>query len=239
MLASVLAFAAFAALITIIPGLDTMLVVRAAALGGWRSGLAAGLGIGTGVLCWATASGLGITALLTASRVGYDVLRWLGAGYLCYLGVRALLRKPVELAAVSFAPSRGSVGGARLARRHLGRSGRSAIASQNPAPPALPRGAFRTGLATNLLNPKIGVFYLSVLPQFIPHGVHPLLASVLLGLLHDVEGMIWFALLVLVVGRAAALLARPTVRRRLDQIAGLVFIGFGVRLAIEGVRRGP
>jgi threonine/homoserine/homoserine lactone efflux protein len=206
MLASVLAFAAFAALITIIPGLDTMLVVRAAALGGWRSGLAAGLGIGTGVLCWATASGLGITALLTASRVGYDVLRWLGAGYLCYLGVRALLRKPVELAAVSFAPS---------------------------------RGAFRTGLATNLLNPKIGVFYLSVLPQFIPHGVHPLLASVLLGLLHDVEGMIWFALLVLVVGRAAALLARPTVRRRLDQIAGLVFIGFGVRLAIEGVRRGP
>jgi threonine/homoserine/homoserine lactone efflux protein len=197
---SLLAFAAFAALITIIPGLDTMLVLRTAAAGGARAGLAAGLGIGLGCLCWAVASGLGITALLTASHAAYEVLRWAGAAYLCYLGIQALRRKPA------------------------------------PTPEVKP-AAFRTGLVTNLLNPKIGVFYLSVLPQFIPEGVAPLPASIVLALVHDLEGMLWFALLVLVVGRAAALLARARVRQRLDQVAGLVFIGFGVRLAIEGSRK--
>jgi threonine/homoserine/homoserine lactone efflux protein len=197
---ALLAFAAFAALITIIPGLDTMLVVRTAAVNGAGAGLAAGLGIGLGCLCWAVASGLGITALLTASHAAYEVLRWAGAGYLCYLGIQALRRRP-------------------------------------PASvPDVKPGAFRTGLVTNLLNPKIGVFYVSVLPQFIPDGVAPLPASVAMALVHDLEGMLWFALLVLVVGRAAALLARASVRRRLDQVAGLVFIGFGVRLAIEGAR---
>jgi threonine/homoserine/homoserine lactone efflux protein len=80
------------------------------------------------------------------------------------------------------------------------------------------------------------VCYLSVLPQFLPEGVAPLPASIPLALVHDLEGMIWFALLVLVVGRSAALLARPRARRLLDQLAGLVFIGFGIRLAIEGGR---
>jgi len=208
MLHALLAFAVFAAIVTVIPGLDTMLVVRTAAISGRRPAFAAAAGIMSGCLCWALASALGITALLTASRVGYDVLRWAGAGYLCYLGVRALWRH----------------------RRP------STVEDAGPAPVGAV-SAYRVGLTTNLLNPKVGAFYLSALPQFLPHGVAPLLASTALAMVHNVEGMVWFAWLVFLVGRAARVLSRPAVRRRLDQFAGLVFIGFGVRLAVEGVHR--
>ena len=209
MLHALLAFAVFAAIVTVIPGLDTMLVVRTAAISGRRPASAAAAGIMSGCLCWALASALGITALLTASRVGYDVLRWAGAGYLCYLGVRALWRH----------------------RRP------STVEGDAGPQPVGRASAFRVGLTTNLLNPKVGAFYLSALPQFLPHGVAPLLASTALAMVHNVEGMVWFAGLVFLVGRAARVLSRPAVRRRLDQFAGLVFIGFGVRLAVEGVHR--
>jgi threonine/homoserine/homoserine lactone efflux protein len=84
---------------------------------------------------------------------------------------------------------------------------------------------------TNLLNPKIGVFYLAVLPQFLPRGAAPLVASTAMALIHDIEGMAWFTVLILLVARAARWFTRPAVKRRLDQLTGLVFIGFGVRLA--------
>jgi len=153
----------------------------------------------SGCLCWALAGALGITALLTASRIGYDVLRWAGAAYLVVLGIRLLLRRESTVD--------GPVG----------------------------TGSFRTGLATNLLNPKIGVFYVAVLPQFLPHGVSPLLASTAMALIHDAEGMLWFTALILLVGRGARILTRPAVGRRLDQLTGLVFVGFGVRLAASRI----
>jgi threonine/homoserine/homoserine lactone efflux protein len=101
--------------------------------------------------------------------------------------------------------------------------------------PELPRrsawASFRVGLLTNLLNPKIGVFYLAALPQFLPSGVNPLGASVLLGLVHDVEGLIWFSVLTLIVRRAAGWFQRPVVRRRLELVTGVAFVAVGVRLA--------
>jgi threonine/homoserine/homoserine lactone efflux protein len=196
---SLLAFAAFAAVVTITPGLDTMLVVRTAVARGRRSAFAAGSGVCLGVLCWAVAGALGITALLTASRIGYDVLRWVGAAYLVGLGVRLLWR-----------------------------SRRSSTVDGSPPPRS---GPFTTGLANNLLNPKVGVFYLAVLPQFLPHGVPPLLASTTMALVHAAEGMLWFSLIIFLVTRSAQLLSRPDIKRRLDQVTGLVFVGFGVRLA--------
>jgi len=193
---ALLAFAAFAAVVTITPGLDSMLVVRTAVVRGRRQAFAAAAGINLGCLCWAVASALGITALLTASRIGYDVLRWAGAVYLVVLGVRVL---------------------------HM---------RQSTVDSPMRTGSFRAGLVTNLLNPKIGVFYLAVLPQFLPRGVPPLLASTAMAMVHNVEGMAWFTLLIVLVSRSARLLTRPTVKRRLDQLTGVVFIGFGVRLAV-------
>jgi threonine/homoserine/homoserine lactone efflux protein len=113
----------------------------------------------------------------------------------------------------------------------------------NPSTPATPRGpggedrlsagrAFRTGLTTNLLNPKIGVFYLSVMPAFLPAGLDPLAGALALGAIHVAEGIVWLGLIVLVVNRARAWLTRPRVTRWLERVCGVAFIGFGVRLAL-------
>lgn len=210
MLHSLLAFALVAAVVTVTPGVDSLLVLRTAAVSGRKAALAAGLGINLGCFVWAVAGGLGITAVLAASRLAYDVLRWAGAAYLCWLGVRALW---------THRRARGQAEDAPLGARQR------------------PVAALRTGLVTNLLNPKAGVFYLSILPQFLPEGVHPLLASVLMALIHNVEGLAWFTVLVVVVRGARGVLNRPAVRRRLDQVVGVVFIGLGVRLAAEGATR--
>ncbi|WP_344127442.1 LysE family translocator [Luedemannella flava] len=209
MIEPMLAFALVAAVVTVTPGLDTVLVLRTAAVSGRRAALAAGAGINMGCFVWAVASGLSITAVLTASRLAYDGLRWAGAAYLCWLGFRALWTS-----------------------RRAG-----TVAEVGPVPAQRAVVAFRTGLATNLLNPKVGVFYLSILPQFLPENASPVLASVTMALIHNLEGLAWFALLVLVVRGAGGLINRPTVRRRLDQIVGVCFIGFGLRLAAEGARR--
>lgn len=203
------AFAVVAAVVTVTPGLDTVLVLRTAAVSGRRAALAAGAGINLGCFLWAAASALGITALLAASQLAYDTLRWAGAGYLCWLGARTLWR----------------------ARRRGG----TVEAPPVPAPRSA-LASFRTGLVTNLLNPKVGFFYLSILPQFLPRHVDPLLATTTMALIHDAEGMAWFLLLVLVARGVAGLLNRPTVRRRFDQLTGVVFIAFGLRLAVQGSR---
>src|SRR3712207_3888138 len=138
---AVLGFGLVALLLTITPGLDTALVLRAAITRGRRDAVATALGVVVGVLAWGAAAAVGVSALLTASTVAYDVLRLVGAGYLVWLGggiLGRLVRPPAE-----------------------------AVAGSAPSPGGAWRSA-RTGLLTNLLNPKVGAFYLSVLPQFLP-----------------------------------------------------------------------
>ena len=213
LLSAVASFAVVAGLLTLIPGLDTALVLRSAATEGRANASATALGISSGALLWGAAAAGGATALLTASETAYTALRLAGALYLLWMGFGMLrsLRRPVSTLAVTGSPS------------------------EQRTPLAV---SYRRGLTTNLLNPKIGVFYMAMLPQFIPAGTPHLPMGVLLALVHDVEGLAWFALLILGVERLGALLRRMRVRRRtvqrsLDAVTGSVLIGFGVELALS------
>ncbi|TDD94365.1 LysE family translocator [Actinomadura rubrisoli] len=205
MLTACLAFAAVAALVTVTPGLDTMLVLRTTVTSGRRTGILAAAGVASGCLAWAVASAAGLTALLAASRLAFDALRVAGACYLLWLGGQALWK----------------------ARRRAFGDG------EVPDPSVSGSAALRTGFVTNLLNPKIGVFYMSLLPQFVPHGAPMFGTSMVFAVIHAAEGLLWFALVVAAAGAARRALARPAVRRRLQQVTGLAFIVFGLRLATE------
>ncbi|ALL12281.1 LysE family translocator [Caulobacter henricii] len=203
-LQALLAFGFAALLLTITPGLDTALVLRTAASEGPRRALAAALGIGIGCLVWGVAAACGAGALLTASALAYTALKWAGAAYLVWIGSQMLIRPRS-----SFEPG------------VLTSAGGSAFA------------ALRRGLLTNLLNPKVGVFYISFLPQFVPAGADPASFGALLAGLHVILGLIWAGLLIAATVPLAGLLREASVIRGLDRITGSVFIAFGLRLALE------
>ncbi|QVQ28813.1 LysE family translocator [Achromobacter deleyi] len=210
--AALLAFTLAAAILTITPGLDNALVLRTAAVEGGRRALMAGLGISAGCLLWGTIAALGLGSLLAVSTFAYDALRICAAIYLFYLGVKLLWRT---------LPGRKTAAGA---------AGILAAADQ---PGTTGTGWFLRGCLTNALNPKVGVFYITFLPQFIPAGTDVLRFSLLLATVHAIVGMLWFALLVAATRPLARWLSRPAVTRGLDQVTGAVFIAFGLRLALE------
>lgn len=203
-LQALLAFSFAAFLLTITPGLDTALVLRTAATEGPRRAFAAALGIGIGCLVWGVAAAFGAGALLTASELAYTALKWTGAAYLVWIGGKMLM-KPRD----SFEPG------------VIAPTGGGAMAS------------LRRGLLTNLLNPKVGVFYISFLPQFVPAGANPATFGVVLAGLHVVMGLVWAGLLIAATTPLAGLLREASVIRWLDRITGGVFIAFGLRLALE------
>jgi threonine/homoserine/homoserine lactone efflux protein len=201
---AVLGFAVVALALTLTPGLDTALVLRAALTRSGREAAATAAGIVAGLFVWGAAAAVGVSALLTASPVAYDVLRFAGAAYLVGFGLRLLVRAVRGPAAVDAA----------------GLADRS------------PWRAARQGLATNLLNPKVGVFYVALLPQFLPSGSDPLLVGLLLAGVHGLISGVWFALLI---GLASALgrrLRRPGTVRAIDGVTGTTLVGFGVTLAL-------
>jgi threonine/homoserine/homoserine lactone efflux protein len=202
-LASLLAFAAAASLLTVAPGLDTALVLRTAAVEGPRRALLAGLGICLGCLGWGFVVAFGLGALLAASATAYAALRWIGAAYLAWLGIRLLLSRRDSFA--DGAAATGGDGG---------------------------RGWLRRGFLTNMLNPKVGIFYVSFLPQFIPPGSAVAATTLLLALIHALLGLAWFALLVAAVRPLSHGLRRPSVIRTLDRLTGGVFLLFAARLAL-------
>jgi threonine/homoserine/homoserine lactone efflux protein len=202
---ALIAFALAAGLLTLTPGLDTALVLRTAAVEGPKRAAFAGLGVVAGCLAWGGAVALGLGALIAASRLAFDLLRWAGAAYLVWLGIGLLLR-PRDRFDVAAA-------GAAAAGDDL--------------------AWMRRGLFTNLLNPKVGVFYVSFLPQFLPAGVAPAPFIFLLAALHAAMGLAWFAVLIAATRPLAGVLRRAAVVRWLDRITGGVFLGFGLRLALQ------
>lgn len=203
-------FALVAALLTILPGPDSALVLRSALVQGRRAAIATAAGINTGSLVWGAAAGVGAAALVTASELGFTALKIAGAIYLAYLGIRMLIAS---------------------VRQNPGAPAVDALAV--PAPRARVGAAFARGALTNLLNPKVGAFYVALIPQFLPVGVNPLAMGLALALVHVAESVIWFAVLILAAQSARAWLSSPRVSRWIDRVTGVFLLGFAAFLAVE------
>jgi threonine/homoserine/homoserine lactone efflux protein len=204
---AVLSFAVLGALLTVTPGLDTALVLRSAITMGRGPAFATALGINAGALIWGAAAAVGVSALLTASASGYLILRVLGAAYMLHLGVRMII---------------GAVW------RRGDATAEEAVRKESNV-----LNTFGRGLLTNLLNPKVGAFYVAVLPQFIPAGTAPLGVGLLLALVHDVEGLAWFAVIITCAQAFRGFLARRKVQRAVDGGTGAALVGFGVKLGLS------
>ncbi|WP_043635460.1 LysE family translocator [Nonomuraea candida] len=206
MTSELVAFAVASLLVSMAPGPTTVVILRQSIRSGRAAGAVTVLGNETGWLLWCLAAALGLSALLLASQLAFDVMRIAGAVVLVWIGARTLWQ----------------------ARSTAGPSG------EVPAVPggASLWGCYRMGLLTNLANPKAGVFALSFLPQFVPDGAPPLPTLLLLALGSAVIDLVWYLGIVRLVWAARRLLARAAVRRWLEYVSGTVLIGLAVRLAL-------
>ena len=206
MTAALLAFTAASVLIVLLPGPDSLVVVRGLLRGGRRRSAQTAVGVLTGLVVWVVVAALGLSAVVRASHAGYTALRVAGAVYLVWLGIQSLRARMVDRDAVSQPV---------LRRRALLGSG------------------FGAGLATDLLNPKVGVFFVSFMPGFVPAGHGVAAMSLLLGAIFIVETAIYFAVLIRLASRVTSWMGNARIRRRLERVTGVVLIGFGLRLATE------
>ena len=200
---SILAFIGIAVLLTILPGADMALVAKVTLLDGKRAAFFTSLGICTGLPVHATASALGLSLILATSAEAFTVVKFAGAAYLTYLGIRTIrdsLRPLLEPAVAA---------------------GRTRSV----------RAAFAQGWLSNILNPKVALFYLTFLPQFISPGDNVLAKSLLLAGIHAVLGLIWLPLYAYAIDRLGAVIRG--IRRWLERLSGAALIGLGVRLAFE------
>ncbi len=212
-----LAFLVVAGLLTITPGADMALVMRHALGGGRRQAFFASLGICLGCLIWGTASALGVSVVLAQSALAFAVLKYAGGAYLVYLGGRALAS---------------AIRGESTTKVTKGTK------KQYPSRPSSLRGyrpewtCFAQGLLTNLLNPKVAVFYLTFLPQFVAPERPVLPQSVFLATTHVLMGLVWLTLYARFIDRMAAVLLTDRVKRRIEAATGAVLMALGIRLAL-------
>jgi threonine/homoserine/homoserine lactone efflux protein len=202
MLVALASFTVAATLIVLLPGPDTLVVVRSIMRGGRRKGITTALGNLCGLTVWVCAAALGLAAVLRASEVGYDILRIVGATYLLWLGVQAWRNR------------------GRIEDAPRGRGG------------VLGTGFF-AGLLTNLLNPKVGVFFVTFLPGFVPRGDSVGLTSLLFGAIFVALTAIYWVVLLGLAGTVTAWMSAPRIRRRLDTITAAILVGFGAKLVTE------
>lgn len=197
-------------LLNITPGPDSILIMARTAGQGWRAGSVAALGIAMGCLVHVLAAALGLSALLNTSAMAFEIIKYLGAAYLIYVGVSMVFSRA-----------------------------RPADASQgNTVAPALSyRKIFMQGLLTNVLNPKVALFFLAFVPQFISaQADNKPLAFIVLGLIFNVNAMLWSLFLV-----SFTALARQKIGQKvsnsslgvwLNRSIGAMFVAFGVKLAL-------
>lgn len=200
-----LAFVLAASILSLTPGVDTAMVLRSATVDGRRPAILAAIGIALGCVMWGAAVALGLGTLLRASYLAYTMVKIAGAAYLIWLGGKLLLKPRAVLRTEDQPPA---PGGSR---------------------------AFWRGFLTNLLNPKVGVFYVTFLPQFVPAGAPVAGYIFFLACIHVAITLAWFAALITATAPLGRFLRQPEAVRALDRITGLVFIAFGLKLATSRV----
>jgi threonine/homoserine/homoserine lactone efflux protein len=201
---ALLPFIGVAIAVVVIPGPDMSLVARNVFRHGRAAGYATSLGICTGILVWAVAAALGIATILATSSVAFTILKFAGAVYLIYLGI-STLRSRDDVA--------------------------SDGASASPTLPA--RQAWLQGLVSSLLNPKLGVFFLTLLPQFIAPGEPAALRALQLALVFDSIGLAWLLLYSAMLAAIGDALGRSGPRRFIRCVSGTVLVALGIRVALE------
>ena len=202
------AFLAIAVVVIVTPGPDTALTVRNALFGGRRAGIFTAVGVACGQATWAVATSAGLAALLRAFEPAFVALKLAGSAYLIWLGAQALF---------AFVRAGGAHG---RGRRPAGGSLRAAL-------------ALRQGLLSNLGNPKMAVFFTSLLPQFVAAGRASFLGLLLLGIVFCALTLGWLSGYAVAVAKAGDVFLRPRIRRLLDAVTGVVLVALGVRLAAE------
>ena len=205
MIAELAAFLGVCALVIVTPGQDTALTIRNTLTGGRRSGIYTALGVSSGQAFWTLATSIGLAALLVASEPVFEALKIVGALYLVYLGAHAVWS--------AIRPRRAGLATTRVAAAQL-----------------TPPRAYRQGLLSNVGNPKMAVFFTSLLPQFTNGSFVP---SFALGLVFCALTLAWLSGYAVAVSKVGATLQRPVVRRILDAVTGTVLVAFGLRLAAE------
>jgi RhtB (resistance to homoserine/threonine) family protein len=205
--AHLLVFIGVAAIVIVVPGPDTAVVTKNVLVHGRRAALGTSLGVSAGLSVWTLAAAVGVASVVRASAVAFTVLKLVGALYLVWLGLQAL--------------------------RAAGRAGSGADhpTAHKQALGAI--GGFRQGLLSDLANPKIGIFFTSLLPQFVDPRHSVLLPFLALGAVFVLMTVIWLSAYCLIAARAAETLQRPRVKAAMDRVTGLVLIALGLRLALE------
>ena len=207
-LTEVLAFLGVCALVICTPGPDTALTIRNSIIGGRRGGLLTAAGIATGQLVWTIAASVGLAGLLQASQPAFTALKIIGAAYLVFLGAQSIVGAIRRKSSSHDQPQAGS---------HELRSWH----------------AMRQGLISNLANPKMAAFFLSLLPQFVAPSASGFAAFAPLGLAFSLMTLGWLSLYAVVLHRVGSVLQRSRVRRTLEAVTGTVLVALGLRLAAE------
>jgi threonine/homoserine/homoserine lactone efflux protein len=203
-----LVFLGVAAIVIVVPGPDTAVVTKNVLVHGRRAALGTSLGVSAGLSVWTLAAAVGVASVVRASAVAFTVLKLVGALYLVWLGLQAL-----------------------RAAGHAVAGEQTSRAAARPPMGAL--GGLRQGFLSDLANPKIGIFFTSLLPQFVDPGRSVLLPFLALGAVFVLMTALWLCAYCLIAARAAETLRRPRVMAALDRATGIVLIALGLRLATE------